>query len=274
MNEESTNRGRSALVTGAARGIGLATARLFPERGWQVAMIDRDAEGLAGAGLAGARAILCDVSVPEQVDAMIAALGGAPLHALINNAGVAEFGPIEECGFEMWRRGMETSLDGVFLVGRAATPLLKAARGAIVNIASISGLRASTLRVACGTAKAGVQQFTRQQAVELGEYGIRANCVAPGPVRTKPAMAARGLWVCALRHRARDRRGDRLPLFGCGQPCHRPDHRRGWRLRGHRRRPAGAARLKAERTERTERKRRGGGGGGRRPAGRLRSAPG
>jgi NAD(P)-dependent dehydrogenase (short-subunit alcohol dehydrogenase family) len=84
---------------------------------------------------------------------------------------------------------METNLDGVFLVSQAATPLLAAAKGAIVNIASISGLRASTLRVAYGTSKAAVMHLTRAQAVELGELGIRANCVCPGPVRTKLAMA-------------------------------------------------------------------------------------
>ncbi len=84
---------------------------------------------------------------------------------------------------------MATNLDGVFLVSQAALPALKAARGAIVNIASISGLRASTLRVAYGTSKAAVIQLTKQQAAELGEHGVRANCVAPGPVRTKLAMA-------------------------------------------------------------------------------------
>ncbi|MGA1026805.1 MAG: SDR family NAD(P)-dependent oxidoreductase, partial [Lutimaribacter sp.] len=109
--------------------------------------------------------------------------------ALVNNAGVAEFGPIEETDFAAWRRVMATNLDGVFLMTQALTPALKEARGAIVNIASISGLRASTLRVAYGTSKAGVIALTQQQAAELGEYGIRANTVAPGPVRTKLAMA-------------------------------------------------------------------------------------
>ena len=84
---------------------------------------------------------------------------------------------------------MATNLDGVFLCSQAAIPHLKASRGAIVNIASISGLRASTLRTAYGTSKAAVIHLTQQQAAELGEYGIRANCVAPGPVRTKLAMA-------------------------------------------------------------------------------------
>tara|TARA_B100000161_G_scaffold249261_1_gene206699 strand:- start:307 stop:753 length:447 start_codon:yes stop_codon:yes gene_type:complete len=84
---------------------------------------------------------------------------------------------------------MDTNLDGMFYLSQALTPLLRETRGCLVNIASISGLRASTLRVAYGTSKAAVMHLTQQQAVELGEYGIRANCVAPGPVRTKLAMA-------------------------------------------------------------------------------------
>ena len=108
---------------------------------------------------------------------------------MVNNAGIADFGPIEETDFACWRRVMATNLDGVFLVSQACISALKQTKGAIVNIASISGLRASTLRVAYGTSKAAVIQLTLQQAAELGEYGIRANCVCPGPVRTKLAMA-------------------------------------------------------------------------------------
>ena len=115
---------------------------------------------------------------------------------------MADFGPIEETSFERWRTVMATNLDGVFLMTQAATPALKAAKGAIVNIASISGLRASTLRVAYGTSKAGVIQLTLQQAAELGEYGIRANCVAPGPVRTKLAMAVHSPEIIAAYHDA------------------------------------------------------------------------
>ena len=84
---------------------------------------------------------------------------------------------------------MATNLDGVFLCSQAAIPELKRSKGNIVNIASISGLRASTLRTAYGTSKAAVIHLTQQQAAELGEFGVRANCVAPGPVRTKLAMA-------------------------------------------------------------------------------------
>ena len=184
---------KTVIVTGAARGIGLATARLFIAGGWQVAMIDRDAEELdaVAGGLDGASPFVCDVSDPEAVDRMMTAVAGwgGGLDALVNNAGVADFGPIEETSFARWRAVMATNLDGVFLCSQAAIPHLKDKGGAIVNIASISGLRASTLRTAYGTSKAAVIHLTQQQAAELGEFGIRANCVAPGPVRTKLAMA-------------------------------------------------------------------------------------
>ena len=84
---------------------------------------------------------------------------------------------------------MATNLDGVYLCSRAVLAALKQSRGSIVNIASISGLRASTLRVAYGTSKAGVIHLTQQFAAKMGEFGIWVNCVAPGPVRTKLAIA-------------------------------------------------------------------------------------
>ncbi|NVO23974.1 SDR family NAD(P)-dependent oxidoreductase [Donghicola mangrovi] len=195
-----------ALVTGAARGIGLATTHLFIEEGWHVAMIDRDGDelALAAEGVAAAKPFVYDVSIPEQVDAMVADVLAAfgRIDAVVNNAGVAEFGPIEQTDFAMWRRVMETNLDGVFLVSQACIPALKETKGAFLNIASISGLRASTLRVAYGTSKAAVIQLTKQQAAELGEYGIRANCVCPGPVRTKLAMAVHSQEIIDAYHDA------------------------------------------------------------------------
>ncbi|MCI5109058.1 MAG: SDR family oxidoreductase [Marivita sp.] len=181
-----------AIVTGAARGIGLATARLFLEQGWRVALLDRDAEELAKQeGVPDTLLLPLDVSKPEDAEAMATRTldWAGRVDALVNNAGVAEFGPVEETDFEGWRRVMATNLDGVFLCTQAATRALKASRGSIVNIGSISGLRASTLRVAYGTSKAAVIHLTKQHAAELGEYGIRVNCVCPGPVRTKLAMA-------------------------------------------------------------------------------------
>ena len=197
---------KTALVTGAARGIGLATTKLFQEDGWRVAMIDRDVPELerAAAALENVLPVVCDVSLPEQVEAMVARVleDGGRIDALVNNAGVADFGPIDETTFQRWRTVMETNLDGVFLVSQACAPALKAAHGAIVNIASISGLRASTLRVAYGTSKAAVIQLTKQQAAEWGEWGVRANCVCPGPVKTKLSVAVHSQEIIDAYHDA------------------------------------------------------------------------
>lgn len=195
-----------ALVTGAARGIGLATTQLFIEQGWRVAMVDRDGDELhkAAASLNEASAFVHDVSIPDQVDDMVQSVLGTfgRIDAVVNNAGVADFGPIADTDFARWRTVMATNLDGVFLVSQATIPALSETRGALVNIASISGLRASTLRVAYGTSKAAVIHLTKQQAAELGEYGIRANCVCPGPVRTKLAMAVHSPEIIAAYHDA------------------------------------------------------------------------
>lgn len=195
-----------AIVTGAARGIGLATTKLFLADGWRVAMIDRDDAALQAAaeGLHGTLPLLCDVSIPEQVEAMLPRVLNAfgRLDALVNNAGVADFGPLGKTDFERWRTVMATNLDGVFLCSQFALPALIENQGAIVNIASISGLRASTLRVAYGTSKAAVIHMTKQQAAELGEHGVRVNCVSPGPVKTKLAMAVHTPEIVAAYHDA------------------------------------------------------------------------
>ena len=197
---------KTALVTGAARGIGLATTKQFLAEGRKVAMIDRDGAALMdeAAQLDGVLPVICDVSKPDEVAAMMAecADGLGRIDALVNNAGIADFGPIEDTTFARWREVMATNLDGVFLCSQAAIPHLRETCGAIVNVASISGLRASTLRVAYGTSKAAVIHLTQQQAAELGEYGIRANCVAPGPVRTKLALAVHSQAIIDAYHDA------------------------------------------------------------------------
>jgi NAD(P)-dependent dehydrogenase (short-subunit alcohol dehydrogenase family) len=96
---------------------------------------------------------------------------------------------LEETDYACWRKIMSTNLDGVFLCTQAAIPALKESKGAVVNIGSISAVRASTLRVAYGTSKAAVVHLTKQFAVELGDYGVRVNCVSPGPVKTLLAAA-------------------------------------------------------------------------------------
>ena len=146
-----------ALVTGAARGIGLATTKLLIEQGWQVAMVDRDAEALteAAESLTHAFTFVCDVSSPDQVAAMMQAVvaRSGRIDALVNNAGIADFGPLEQTDFARWRRVMETNLDGVFLVSRAALDALKQTRNwantASAPIASAPGRCAPSWRWPC-----------------------------------------------------------------------------------------------------------------------------
>jgi NAD(P)-dependent dehydrogenase (short-subunit alcohol dehydrogenase family) len=186
-----------ALVTGAARGIGLATARRLLADGWRVALLDIDADNLKRAhGAIGkpdaALALPCDVAEPAQVERAFDELHRrfGRLDALVNNAGIAIFGPILETSFADWQRVLAVNLNGPFLCTQHAVPLMREnGGGAIVNVTSISGLRASTLRVAYGTSKAGLAHLTKQQAVELAALGIRVNAVAPGPVDTAMAKA-------------------------------------------------------------------------------------
>ncbi|MEL6220205.1 MAG: SDR family NAD(P)-dependent oxidoreductase, partial [Pseudomonadota bacterium] len=113
-----------AVVTGAARGIGLATVRLMVSQGVDVAMVDRDVDELAKASKDLGLALPYDISDPDQVEQMVGDVlqHFGRLDTLVNNAAVADFGPIEETTFERWRRVMETNLDGVFLCSQAATP--------------------------------------------------------------------------------------------------------------------------------------------------------
>lgn len=177
-----------------------------------LADIDSDELALVAQGWDDALAVPCDVSDPDQVAAMVdqAVAWSGGIDALVNNAGVADFRPMGETDLAIWRRIMSVNLDGVFLCSQAAIPHLARTGGAIVNIASISGLRASTLRVAYGTSKAAVIHLTRQQAAELGQQGIRANCVAPGPVDTKLAQAVHSPEIRAAYH-------DAIPLNRYGR---------------------------------------------------------
>lgn len=193
----SQSEPKVALVTGAARGIGLATAKRFLADGWRVALLDIDGENLQRTYAALGQpkttmAITCDVSDAAGVAGAVLSVAErfGRLDALVNNAGIAIFKPILEVTPEDWARVLAVNLTGPFLCTQAAAPLMRdTGGGAIVNITSISGLRASTLRTAYGTSKAGLAHLTKQQAAELATLGIRVNAVAPGPVDTAMAKA-------------------------------------------------------------------------------------
>jgi NAD(P)-dependent dehydrogenase (short-subunit alcohol dehydrogenase family) len=196
-----------AVVTGAARGIGLAIARRFLRENWRVARVDIDGDTLERTrpeliADRGAEQLsppvtedrlLCLVADVADAAAVRSAISRIDrqfgrIDALVNNAGIAIFKPLLETTAEEWERVLAVNLTGPFLCTQACAPImLRTGGGSIVNIASISALRASTLRVAYGASKAGLIQLTRQQAAELGAVGIRANAIAPGPVET--AMA-------------------------------------------------------------------------------------
>ena len=219
MTSISPSARRVAVVTGGARGIGLAIGRWFLAHNYQVVLLDIDKATLdvTMRGFEGSTDVLgihCDVSKPLEVERaakkVIAEFGH--VNALVNNAGVAVFKPVFETSFEEWRTVLGTNLDGAFICTQVFGPLIvKSGGGAIVNIASISGLRASTLRVAYGTSKAALIQLTKQYAVELGNSNVRVNVIAPGPVDTEMAKLVHSVAI-------RSDYYDSIPLGRYGTP--------------------------------------------------------
>jgi 3-oxoacyl-[acyl-carrier protein] reductase len=187
-------QGRRALVTGAAGGMGQATARVLAAVGAQVAVVDINGEGAEAAasqiraegGLAQAWALdVADaVAVARVVDEIAAALGG--LDILVNNAGISVYRPLDDAGFAQgWERALAVLLTGPQQMVRAALPQLRRSDAArIVNIASTEALGATAGYSPYSAAKAGVAGLTRSLAVELGRERITVNCICPGPIRT------------------------------------------------------------------------------------------
>jgi meso-butanediol dehydrogenase / (S,S)-butanediol dehydrogenase / diacetyl reductase len=201
-----------SVVTGAARGIGFEIARQLLLSGDHVVLLDMDGVQLDAALQTlkaefanNVSAHQADVSDEVQIERIMQAISrqrGA-ISSLVNNAGIAIFKPIGQTSVQEWSRVLEVNLTGPFICSQAAVASMLACKNqqrrppAIVNICSISGLRASTLRVAYGTSKAGLMHLTRQQAVELGAQGIRVNAVAPGPVDTAMAKAVHSAQIRA-----------------------------------------------------------------------------
>jgi NAD(P)-dependent dehydrogenase (short-subunit alcohol dehydrogenase family) len=173
---------RTALVTGAAAGIGEAVARLAAARGYRVGMLDMNADTIrrTAAAVPNAVDLTADVCDPAAVEAALDALGAVP-DLVVNNAGIVRFAPLLEHSIEDWRRAMDVNLNGTFIVGRAAALRMREhGGGAIVNLASVNAISPGSGIGAYPASKAGVVRLTEQMANEWGPYNIRVNAVAPG----------------------------------------------------------------------------------------------
>jgi 3-oxoacyl-[acyl-carrier protein] reductase len=191
---ERSVAGRVALVTGAASGMGRATAHLFADEGAKVGVLDLDPARVAAVvkeieGAGGTCAgFAVDVADAERVKALPAELAArlGSLDILVNNAGVVRGGPIEDPNYEeMWDFTLRVNLEAQVRLIRAFLPqLLRERAGRIINIASTEGLGATAGGSPYTVSKHGVVGLTRALAVELGARGVTVNCICPGPIRT------------------------------------------------------------------------------------------
>ncbi len=181
---------RVALVTGASSGIGRATALRFAEEGAAVALLGRDREALEETGTEvearGARAgvVVADVTDAAQCRAAVdeAVAFGSRLDVLVNAAGIIASGDLASTTEEAWTEMMRINLDGVFVLMQASLPYLQATGGNVVNVSSVTGLRAFPGVLAYCVSKAGLDQLTRCAALDLAGSGVRVNAVNPGVV--------------------------------------------------------------------------------------------
>nr|ASV47079.1 2,3-dihydro-2,3-dihydroxybenzoate dehydrogenase [uncultured bacterium] len=188
--------GRTALVTGAARGIGAAVARSLTAQGARVVLVDTDVEGLQAttAGLPGAVAHPCDVTDPAAVRRLVATVEAeqAPVDICVNVAGVLRTGPVLECGDADFAALFAVNVTGVFQVCRAvAGRMVTRRRGAIVTVASNAAGVPRAGMAAYAASKAAAAMLTKSLGLELAPYGIRCNVVAPGSTDTD---MQRALW--------------------------------------------------------------------------------
>lgn len=190
-----TSSNRTALVTGASRGIGAAIAIGLAKRGYDVAINDIERQKGVLAGVAAeiealgrkALPVYADVSSKAEVEAMAETIAGAfgHLDAVVNNAGILIAGDVDGLKEEYWDSVMDVNAKGTFLVIQSVLPMMKARKyGRIVNIASIGGKHGAPSQAHYSASKAAVMGFTRVLAQEVGVDGITANCVCPGIILT------------------------------------------------------------------------------------------
>ena len=206
--------GKNALVTGASSGLGRHFAQLLARHGATVIVAARrlaELDALVATLPNGARAVALDIRDAAAVEATVAAQG--PLDLVVNNAGVASTQPALDVDDDAWQRVLDTNLSGAFRVARGAARALAAAKrgGAIVNIASVLGLRVTKQVPAYVAAKAGLIKLTEALALEFAPLSIRVNALAPGYVETD-------LNRDFLRSPAGETMVRRVPMRRFGQP--------------------------------------------------------
>ncbi len=175
---------KTVLVTGAAGGIGRATVESFEQSGWAVIAVDRQ----SGSGFSGTvRAVTADVSVPESVDRLFEDVLQTTdrLEALVNNAAIQICKPLVDMQPDEWDAVMGSNLRSVYLTARRGYPLLKKAKGAIVNVSSVHALATSVDLAAYAASKGALMALTRAMALEFAPDGIRVNAILPGAVDTR-----------------------------------------------------------------------------------------
>lgn len=182
--------GKTALISGGARGMGASHARAIVEHGGKVVigdLLDEEGEALAAELGDSAVYIHLDVTKPDDWDAAVAfatsTFGG--LNVLVNNAGIVNFGPLDEYTKNQWDLIISINLTGPYLgIAAARDALVASAPSAIVNISSTAGFQGSAALHGYTASKFGVRGLTKSVAMELGALGVRANSIHPGPIKT------------------------------------------------------------------------------------------
>jgi NAD(P)-dependent dehydrogenase (short-subunit alcohol dehydrogenase family) len=217
MNDVFRLDGKTALITGAASGIGEATARAFAAAGAKVLIVDLD-EARArktAESIPGSLSFTCDIADETQVGRLFASIES--LDILVNCAGIGLVGNVEETEEQDFRRLFRVNVDGTYLMTKAALPLLKRSHGSVLNLGSVAGMVGVKRRFAYCATKGAVMAMTRQLAVDYPTE-IRSNCIAPGTVDSPFVEGYLEKYHRHEKERVRLELNERQPIGRLGKP--------------------------------------------------------